>query len=1047
MSWRKWLVRGLVFGIAGAVACAVLLYQPRTNPIAVHQQVLEKLRELFPGATVTLDSARLEILGGIRFNELRIVRRDDPDRAEIAYVPSGVLYHNKEEVLDGKVNFHKIELDRPRLRVVRGRDGRCNLEGLAAPARPSEPVPTVVVHQATLFLEDQTGPSGMLPIEITNADLTLLNDPLSTVLMEGSGTSETIGALQLHAAWQRDTHELTLEAKALGVPLSGALVQRAAQYCPDSPAHGLQIDGKADFEVDLAYRAHLPQPWRYDLRCHLKEVTLHHEKLVPLPLDKLDASVRCTNGKLTVEHLTARAGNAEVEAHGSTLLPCVALDFEGAVTVKHLAVCKELIDRLPESLESLKKLHAMFEPRGPVSITLECARHGGRWESKHCILQPEKVSARYSKFSYPLDGLTGILDLDLLRIVHKIDLTAYAGTQPVYVHGTWKGAEKDADVNLDIQADDILIEEKLLAALPQAPCDVQKLARSFHPSGRGDCRVLVRHTPGTPAPEFANEYHVRFRDATAQWDGFPYLLAGLGGVLHVYPRHWEFSDFQGTHHGGRVSVRGRSFPRPAGPGQDIPMVIDIEGHDVKLDADLRAALEPLPGMGKAWDTFAPEGRMNFAARIDRSPGQPQDLDVEVDVHGCTIEPCFFRYALTDLSGHFRFAHNRLTATKVSARHNGSRVSLTTGAVDLAPGGAFHADLADLQGYPLFPDADLLKAMPDTMKDLVLGLKLQDPAVVRTRLVVTQDGKIGSLPVVWWQGQMWLRDARLQAGVEFEHVTGTAACTGKHDGRQLQGLSGNLLLDQASCFKQPFHDLHTRFQIKKDDPRVLLLGLKAPLFGGEISGQARVEFNSLLRYELDLTASQVSLEQFGTYNLGPEPKLSGLAQGRLFLRGQGGGPAASLDSLEGNGSIDVPDGKLIHLPLLLDLLKFLGLRWPDRTAFQEMHAAFGIHGQRVTLNQLDLLGNPVSLSGNGEVNLDGTDIQMNFYSTWGRSEQLLPPVVRSVPVAISKSLLRIEVRGKVGTQPGDLQFTKKPVPALTDPLLQMRDRVTGRTIEH
>lgn len=193
--------------------------------------------------------------------------------------------------------------------------------------------------------------------------------------------------------------------------------------------------------------------------------------------------------------------------------------------------------------------------------------------------------------------------------------------------------------------------------------------------------------------------------------------------------------------------------------------------------------------------------------------------------------------------------------------------------------------------------------------------------------------------------------------------------------------------------------------------------------------------STLRYELNLTASQIALEQFGAENLGPEPKLSGLAQGRLFLSGQGSG----MESLEGQGQIDVPDGKLIRLPFLLELLKFLNLRWPDRTAFQELHAAFGVHGKRVSVNQLNLLGNPVSLSGNGGVNLDGTDLQMNFYPTWGRTEQLLPPVVRTVPAAISKNLLQIEVRGKVGAQPGDLQFTKKVVPGLTGLLLKNSSR--------
>ena len=40
---------------------------------------------------------------------------------------------------------------------------------------------------------------------------------------------------------------------------------------------------------------------------------------------------------------------------------------------------------------------------------------------------------------------------------------------------------------------------------------------------------------------------------------------------------------------------------------------------------------------------------------------------------------------------------------------------------------------------------------------------------------------------------------------------------------------------------------------------------------------------------------------------------------------------------------VPSGKLARLPLLLDLLKWLGLRLPDRTAFEQAHADFRIEG--------------------------------------------------------------------------------------------------------
>jgi hypothetical protein len=132
-----------------------------------------------------------------------------------------------------------------------------------------------------------------------------------------------------------------------------------------------------------------------------------------------------------------------------------------------------------------------------------------------------------------------------------------------------------------------------------------------------------------------------------------------------------------------------------------------------------------------------------------------------------------------------------------------------------------------------------------------------------------------------------------------------------------------------------------------------------------------------------------------------------------------------------------------LPFLLDLLKFLGLRWPDQTAFEEAHADFAIHGNRVTVSKLEMLGNVISVYGKGEVNLDGSDLNLDMYSTWGRAEQVLPSMVRSIPSDISKQLLRIEVRGKFGGEHGDLKFTKRPVPGLVDPLVELHDWLVGK----
>jgi hypothetical protein len=430
--------------------------------------------------------------------------------------------------------------------------------------------------------------------------------------------------------------------------------------------------------------------------------------------------------------------------------------------------------------------------------------------------------------------------------------------------------------------------------------------------------------------------------------------------------------------------------------------------------------------------------MNFKAQIDRLPRQPQDLDITVDVRGCTINPQFFRYPLSHLSGSFRYCKNRVELANIRARHGPCHVQLPRGEVDIFPSGGLYVSLADLRASPLRPDAEFQKALPGPLQSLCETLQIKDTVDLRTRkLVVSLSGEPGSRPDVYWDGLVDLHEATFQVGVPVEKATGRIGCVGRHNGYQLLGIDGNALLDRATVFGLPFQNVHAKIDIEKDTPDVVVFGLKAPLFGGQISGPGRVELTSTLRYELDLTASEIKLDLLGRHLLGADSQLDGLAGGRLHLAGKGSG----LASLEGNGSLEMPRGRLYNLPLLLDLLKFLGLRWPDRTAFEQAHAAFSLHGERLNFSHLELYGNAISLHGQGDMNLDGSDVRLDFIPVWGRIEQILPPVWQPIPSTIGKNLLKIEMRGKIGKQK-DLQFHKKPVPGLIGPLIEMRDRLVG-----
>src|SRR5439155_505169 len=86
----------------------------------------------------------------------------------------------------------------------------------------------------------------------------------------------------------------------------------------------------------------------------------------------------------------------------------------------------------------------------------------------------------------------------------------------------------------------------------------------------------------------------------------------------------------------------------------------------------------------------------------------------------------------------------------------------------------------------------------------------------------------------------------------------------------RALSGNFQLEQATLLKQLFHDLKGHFELKETAPEVLNINVAVPYFGGELSGPIRLELRSPLQYELNLTASQVNLQEFGRHNLGPRP---------------------------------------------------------------------------------------------------------------------------------------------------------------------------------
>ncbi len=406
-----------------------------------------------------------------------------------------------------------------------------------------------------------------------------------------------------------------------------------------------------------------------------------------------------------------------------------------------------------------------------------------------------------------------------------------------------------------------------------------------------------------------------------------------------------------------------------------------------------------------------------------------DIDLTVYPRDCSIRPDFFKWTIEGLSGKVRYAKNWITLEKLRARHGDSVMGLEDGTVYCKPGGGVWVELIDLWGNPIRPDEELIRALPAGLQKGCRVLQIKDPVTFKTALVIDAAAEAGQLPVLYWDGWVGLNDASVQAGIPIQHITGQIACRGRYNGQQLDGIAGNLLLKEASILNQPLRDIHSQIEVTKDAPEILRLpGLHANFFGGDVYGPVRIEFGPTVRYELRLTASQIKLEEFGRHNFDGRVRMSGEAAAAIHLVGEGG----DIHGLQGNGTVDVPNGKMYNLPVLLDLIKVLGLRPPDRTAFEEAHAQFSIQGPRAKVTQLDLIGNAISLRGTGELNLDGSDLNLDFHVDWARAAQILPPRFVKYPQELSNQLLKLEMRGQVG----NVKVTKVPVPLVMDPVKRL-----------
>jgi hypothetical protein len=1047
---------GLLLAVAAALVVGGYLYLWLDDEIL--RQVQHRLAGHYRGLQVHVGSARFEQDRGIAIYDVTLAPPWNSDKSEpLVSIEELHLAGNirMEELISSQPRVEEIIIRRARLHAVRAKNGRWNVASLLPLPRFSEQRPEIRIENTTIVVEDATRAT---PSTISLHDANLTLTPLQAADPHGKparyrivGSVMGIPARELRFEGEVGTEDqyLDLSVTVGGLEVTGNLLASLPGLEQVLPS-GADVSARADIELRVI-RPAARAAFEVSGKLKVDRGRLTYPRL-PEPLTDLEIKAHFDRSRLHIESLTGKFGPASVT---------LACERAGWAPNAPLALAAKIVglsldQRFKAALpESLARVWRRFQPAGIVDVDVRATFDGRRWQPQLSAECRGVSLTDADKFPYPLEQARGSLEYtpasDTAPDRLQMNLVAVGAGRPVriaadltqVVPGEVDGeAVGSGPTNrrrhpvgwVEITGSDIPLHEQLIAALPDK--NGEPLVRSLRPQGAIDFHFRAEWIdPFQPRADVTK--NIQLKNCAIQYVPFPYPLHRVNGLVAERNGHWTLQDIKagGADETTVVTCSGTSTPLANGCRVDL----FFQADSVPLDDNLKRALQPPAQL--AWNELRPQGRINFTAQVLHETGLDRPR-VSVTMRPCqqtvSIEPLKFPYRFEQIEGVAKFEAGNVQLADIRAQHDRVEYSAATGTWQPRADGGWQLDLRGVNADRFAPygDRDLLVALPPALQSIAERLQPSGTvSVVNSSLSLAKSPQSNRLAAAW-DVNLDCHQAALQGGLPLQSFTGGIHLRGRHD-EQASYTFGELKLDSVLWKDMQFTNVRGPLWI---DQQSCLLGnpasakltlparkLTADTYGGSLTANAELQHVGNPNYKLDLAVDGLSLARFANERLGGPSELSGNVSGRLLLTGTG----RSVQTLNGNGELHVVDANIYELPVLMRLLKVLTNRPPTTTAFNRCDMQFAIRGEHVHFQQLNLLGDAVSLYGKGETNFD-RELDLVFYTLIGPAD--LPiPLLKSLAGQVSQQGLQLKVAGSWD----DPDVQRKPFPAVNDMIQQIQ----------
>ncbi|WP_197231605.1 AsmA-like C-terminal region-containing protein [Novipirellula artificiosorum] len=1016
---------------------------PDTLGEQARRHFLAKLREHYAGLDVSIHRGRFEPDVGIVFDDIRI---SDPSASSMSLrrmirIERMVVFANvhPEKLFDKEVPLttRRVALSGVEANLTLSEDGTPSLAKLIPLPQFGPECPVIDVYRAKINLFSHV--ANRRPVTAQISVLAVRNqqriDGTVDRTISIKGFAEFADAFHTEIETSAGANDIRCAVRGFRIhtELFDALPATLQQSLQE--VRGLDCSGDATIAVFQSPGL----PINYRVRSTIHDGQFAHPKL-PRSVSQIQGVVTATPQSLLIEESQIKFGDAIVGVSGRVHgyeFPCDA-DLE--VDTVGFLIDESFAATLPSKLrEAWDKLR----PVGRINADGNVTCRGGKWDASGTVIC-NGVDVRYEKFPYPVRQVIGQIEIQA-GIATSSRLTGWIDNHRLHCEFQLPIRPGITNEKTFVAAADgpVTIDGTLIKAMThrgETQSKLESFVRTLRPKGAVHLASVVF---GTDVNGHATrKIDLRIIDGQLRYEKFAYPLYNVEGKIDVDGNLVRLVDFHGmSANSGEVHCGGvYRIPLPSsepnllrfansGSLNEVPaqLTLDFTASAIPMDEALRSSLPS--AAQQTWDSVAPSGILD-QAEIHLTQAQSGDelgidltarqlYSTTVSHRTLSLRPCSLPYRIDIAGGTVRYDGTQVTIDSLSGQHAASRLA-ADGYCVRGNSGRWELTLNLKEGSRLNPDAELIDALPITMREAMRRLQLRGAISLRGATRLTLPDARHPEPNFDWNVSLQLEGNRIADVGPVHSLRGEIRVNGSRDEQGIRA-SGDIQIDsmhvndlQITQIRGPFHvvnelltfgvtanpeNLTTEQQLIQDQPLI-----QGRVFDGSIGMQGNLQL-STGSFDVDMAVHDASVPTL-LADLGhSDSDFTGSLSGQARFAGSLG----TMDFLKGSGSAKVTGANIYQLPLIMQVLNQLRITPSEDVAFTDGTVEFTMFGDLITFNDLTLWGDWVALQGAGT--LDGRRELNLTFDTGVSPQNVFTKVIR--PLRGEKyTFWTIDVKGPV-----------------------------------